>query len=52
MSSVIVLKTLSGVAFSGTRSTTTHIRQSSNSDAATRSFSELIPTAIGRFMSS
>ena len=52
MSGVIARKTLSGIALSGTRSTTTHIRQSSSSKAPTRSCSAHVQTAIGRFRSS
>ena len=53
MSSITVLKTLSGMALSGTRSmTTTHVRHSSSSDAAMRSCSAHVPTQIGMFRSS
>ena len=53
MSSVTVRKMLSGIALRGTRSmTTTHIRQSSSSDAAMRSCSSHVLKVIGKFRSS
>ena len=53
MSGIAVLKTPSGAALSETRSmTTTHVRQSSSSDAAIRSCSDHIQTQTGMFKSS
>ena len=51
MSGIAVLKTLSGMALSGTLSTTTCVRQSSGSDATIRSCSAHVRTQIGRFRS-